>query len=82
MSEQGLFRVNALKQQAAKLDGDVIIAQPLSSSVLTLVLLLLVALLVSFLALSSFHRKETVSGYLKPDLGLAKVSSPRPGIVS
>ncbi|SEA43831.1 HlyD family efflux transporter periplasmic adaptor subunit [Alkalimonas amylolytica] len=82
MSEQRLFRVNAVKQQAAKLDGDVIIAQPLSSSVLTIALLLLVSILITFLALSSFHRKETVAGYLKPDLGLAKISSPRPGIVS
>ncbi|MCC5827195.1 HlyD family efflux transporter periplasmic adaptor subunit [Alkalimonas sp.] len=82
MSEQGLFRANAVKQQAAKLDGDVMIAQPLSSSVLTITLLLLVSILIAFLAFSSFHRKETVTGYLKPDLGLAKVSSPRPGIVS
>ncbi|MEN3158813.1 hypothetical protein ABC502_10565 [Alkalimonas sp. NCh-2] len=81
VSEQGLFRANALKQQAAKLDGDVIIAQPLSSSVLTIILMLLVFMLVAFLALSSFNRKETVTGYLKPDLGLAKVGSPRPGIV-
>nr|WP_300976243.1 HlyD family efflux transporter periplasmic adaptor subunit [Alkalimonas sp.] len=77
-----MFRANAVKQQAAKLDGDVMIAQPLSSSVLTITLLLLVSILIAFLAFSSFHRKETVTGYLKPDLGLAKVSSPRPGIVS
>lgn len=82
MLNNGLFRANAVRQQAAKLDGDVIIAQPLRSSVLTMALLLLVAILITFLALSSFHRKETVTGYLKPDLGLAKVSSPRPGIVS
>ena len=36
MSEQGLFRANAVKQQGARLDGEVIVAQPVSSTVLTI----------------------------------------------
>lgn len=39
MVQQGLFRVNAIKQQSACLDGDVIIAQPISSAILTAILL-------------------------------------------
>ncbi len=82
MSEQGLFRAAAVKQQATRLDGEVIIALPLSSSLLTIVLLLVVVVIISFLSLTSFNRKETVTGYLKPDIGLAKISSPRAGTVS
>jgi membrane fusion protein len=79
--EQGLFRANAVKQQSARLDGDVIVAQPLSITLLTAILLAVVLGLLTFLSLASFNRKETVSGYLKPDMGLAKVMSPRSGVI-
>jgi len=78
MSEQGLFRAAAVKQQAARLDGEVIIAQPLSSSVLTIVLLLSVVAIFSFLSLTSFNRKETVTGYLKPVTVWLKSAHPVP----
>ncbi|WP_423187516.1 HlyD family secretion protein [Alishewanella sp. d11] len=81
MAEHGLFRANAVKQQSARLDGDVIIAQPLSSTLLTVILVGVVLALVTFLSLASFNRKETVTGYLKPDMGLAKVMSPRSGVI-
>jgi membrane fusion protein len=81
VAEQGLFRANAVKQQSARLDGDVIIAQPLSSTLLTVILVGVVLTLLTFLSLASFNRKETVTGYLKPDMGLAKVMSPRSGVI-
>tara|TARA_Y100001951_G_scaffold104363_1_gene115738 strand:+ start:143 stop:1393 length:1251 start_codon:yes stop_codon:yes gene_type:complete len=81
VAEQGLFRANAVKQQSARLDGDVIIAQPLSSTVLTTILLCVVVAIVVFLSVTSFNRKETVTGYLKPDIGLAKVVSSRAGVI-
>jgi membrane fusion protein len=81
VSEQGLFRAKAIKQQSARLDGEVIIAQPLSSSLLTLILCAVVLVIVIFLCFSSFHRKETVTGYLKPDIGLAKVMASRAGVM-
>ena len=81
MAEQGLFRANAVKQQSARLDGDVIIAQPLSSTVLTTILLCVVVAIMVFLSVTSFNRKETVAGYLKPDIGLAKVMSSRAGVI-
>jgi len=81
MAEQRLFRANAIKQQSARLDGDVIIAQPLSSILLTAILVCVVLALITFLSLASFNRKETVTGYLKPDMGLAKVMSPRSGVI-
>ncbi|MFC3123139.1 HlyD family efflux transporter periplasmic adaptor subunit [Agaribacter flavus] len=77
----GLFRENAVKHQSAKLDGEVNIAQPLSSQILLLSLLIVVVLLAFFLFNADFNRKETVQGYLKPQSGLTKVLSPRAGII-
>lgn len=79
---QHLFRDEAVKAQANKLDGDVIIAQPVSTTVLTVSLFLAVILAVIFLSTSSFNRKETVTGFLQPDSGLSRILAPRTGIVS
>ncbi|WP_423185430.1 HlyD family secretion protein [Alishewanella sp. d11] len=81
MTNKPLFRLAAVNQQASRLDGDVIIAQPLSTTLLTIILVGVVLALVTFLSLASFNRKETVTGYLKPDMGLAKVMSPRSGVI-
>ncbi len=45
-------------------------------------MLLVVSALLVFLVQASFDRKETVAGYLKPSLGLAKITAPRAGVVS
>ena len=82
MTNEPLFRLAAVKQQANRLEGEVIIAQPLSTSLLTASLVLMVIAMLSFLAGSDFNRKATVSGYLQPDIGLAKVHASRPGIIS
>lgn len=81
MSEPSLFRPQALRQQGVKLEGNVVIAQPLSVSLLLAVLLLVVGLTLVFLGQASFHRKETVQGFLKPDRGLARVAPQRSGTV-
>ncbi|GGW70301.1 HlyD family efflux transporter periplasmic adaptor subunit [Alishewanella tabrizica] len=82
MTQKPLFRLAAIKQQANRLEGEVIIAQPLSSSILTGSLLAIVVAIIGFLATADFNRKETVSGYLQPDIGLAKVHAARAGIIS
>ncbi|WP_404397707.1 HlyD family secretion protein [Idiomarina loihiensis] len=82
MSNEGLFRNNAIKAQANKLDGDVIVAQPVSATVLTSCLLAAVAIAIVFLASSSFNRKETVSGFLQPDSGISRIAAPRNGVIS
>ncbi|MDX1391753.1 MAG: HlyD family efflux transporter periplasmic adaptor subunit [Rheinheimera sp.] len=81
MSSESLFRPEAVKQQGVKLDGDVIIAQPIKATVLVAALLTVVALAIIFLSQASFNRKETVSGYLKPDLGVARIAPQRNGTV-
>lgn len=79
MGSDNLFRAEALKHQGVKLDGSVVIAQPLKVSVLLSILVVVVMVLVLFLSQASFNRKETVVGYLKPDLGLARVAPQRSG---
>ena len=70
-----------MQAQANKLDGDVLIAQPVSSIVLTLCLVAAVVMTIIFLSTSSFNRKETVSGFLQPDAGISRVTAPRSGVV-
>lgn len=81
MDSDSLFRPEAVKQQGVKLDGDVIIAQPIKATVLVACLLMAVLIMVIFLSQASFHRKETVSGYLKPDVGVARVAPQRNGTI-
>lgn len=81
MSSESLFRPEAVKQQGVKLDGDVIIAQPIKATVLVAALITVVLLAIIFLSQASFNRKETVSGYLKPDLGVARIAPQRNGTV-
>lgn len=77
-----LFRKSATDAQANKLDGDVIIAQPLSATLLTTAMIGFVVLVIVFLAMSSFNRKETVAGFLQPDKGISRLVAPRRGLIS
>lgn len=81
MSSDDLFRPEAVKKQGVKLDGDVIVAQPIKVTVLVTVLAVVVLASITFLSQASFNRKETVIGYLKPDVGLARVAPQRNGTV-
>lgn len=81
MTSESLFRPEAVKQQGVKLDGDVIIAQPVRTTVLVVALVFTILLALVFLSQSSFNRKETVSGYLKPDLGVARIAPQRNGTI-
>lgn len=76
---QELFRRNALVKQAAKLDGAVLIARPLTANVLFIVLFAIILLGVVFLTHAQFHRKETVQGFIEPKAGVVKVQSNRSG---
>lgn len=77
-----MFRINAIKAQANRLEGEVTVAQPVSSTIVTTFLFIIVIAAILFLSLSSYDRKETVSGFLQPDSGLSRISAPRGGIIS
>lgn len=76
-----LFRSEALAHQRQRLFGDVHLAIPLSVRLLVIWLAVIVVAAVAFLALSEYARKETVSGFLRPDHGLIKIRGPRSGRV-
>jgi membrane fusion protein len=61
--------------------GEVVSLQPISSTVLSWSLAGLVVLILCFLSIAQYARKETVTGYLTPTFGTAKVFVPQQGIV-
>ncbi|TKB45631.1 HlyD family efflux transporter periplasmic adaptor subunit [Thalassotalea mangrovi] len=67
----GLFRKEVLSKQQ-RLQGGVVLTQPLSLTFTVLMLVIVTVLLAAFLSLASYSRKETVRGYLKPDKGIVK----------
>jgi len=77
-----LFRKEALDHQRERLWGDVVLTQPLSTRFLTFGLLFVVAMLIAFLVFSTYTRKETVTGYLKPQGGLVQVYPSQPGQIT
>lgn len=77
----GLFRKEALEHQGHKLDGEVTLATHMSFSVITFLLVLIVLIGTAYLFLGDYQRKEVVSGYLRPTLGLDKVYTVVPGVI-
>jgi membrane fusion protein len=61
--------------------GEVVSLQPLSSTILSWCLAGLVVLILCFLAIAQYARKETVTGYLTPTFGTARIFVPQQGFV-
>lgn len=78
---RALFRAEALQAQRQQWLGQVQLIRPLSVTVLTLGVALVVLALVGFLALTEYTRKATTSGVLAPDLGLIRLVPSAAGTV-
>ena len=78
---EGLFRLNAVSKQSSRLEGAVVISRPVSSKILFSALLMAIVIALVFLINASFHRKETVVGYLSLEEGLSKVLAPTTGVL-
>lgn len=76
-----LFRHEMLEARREKALGGVLLVQPISTTVLTVVSLALAAALVIFAFWGEYTRKAHVSGYLVPTAGLIKVSSREMGTI-
>ncbi|CZF84002.1 HlyD family efflux transporter periplasmic adaptor subunit [Grimontia marina] len=76
-----LYRQSVIDAQKQRLHGDVLLAQPLSISLIVAILFISLSLLVLFLNYAEYSRKETVQGYILPDRGIIKSFSQRKGIV-
>jgi membrane fusion protein len=61
--------------------GEVVSLQPISSTILSWALAALVALILFFLSIAQYARKETVTGYLTPTFGTAKIFVPQQGYI-
>ncbi len=81
MSES-LFRKEAIEHKRERLWGNVIVIQPLSFTVLSIVISLVVGLIVALLLWGNYARRETVNGYLAPNTGLSKIYAKNNGIVT
>ncbi|MFL4973539.1 MAG: HlyD family efflux transporter periplasmic adaptor subunit [Microvirga sp.] len=80
--DRQLFRQQAIDfQRHHRQWGDVASLQPLSLKVATWFVAAVVALLIGFLFVAQYARKETAVGYLTPTKGTAKVFVPRRGTV-
>ena len=76
---QDLFRREALDFNRDKSFGDVVLARPLSFSLLTFFAVLVAVIAVAFMAYGQYTRKAHVSGYLAPNKGMIKILAPQTG---
>jgi membrane fusion protein len=61
--------------------GEVVSLQPISSTILSWTLAGLVAFILVFISIAQYARKETVTGYLTPTFGTAKIFVPQQGFI-
>ncbi len=76
-----LFRKQVIERQGNRLFGEVSLASPVSTWVVTWLIGAIVAVIVLALLVGGYARKEIVQGWLKPDKGLVRVVSPLLGTV-
>ena len=82
MSQRLLFRQEAIDFQRQNRNwGAVVLLQPVSTKILAWFLAAVVALILVFLSIAQYARKETVIGYLTPTVGTAKIFVPQQGFV-
>lgn len=77
-----LFRTEALEGKRRQLYGVATIHQPPSLLWLTVLVAVITVVVFILLCTTPIPQKETVSGWLTPDVGLAQVYSPKGGIAT
>lgn len=81
MSLDQLFRNEAAAYQTQRLYGTILLRQPWSATILTLLFSGLVGLLIVFFFTAGFSRKENLDGLVLPDRGLIRLAAPQAGVV-
>lgn len=82
LPQRPLFRQEAIEfQRHHRQWGDVALLQPVSTKLLTWLFTATVVLIIVFMSMAQYARKETVAGYLAPTAGTAKIFVPRPGTI-
>jgi membrane fusion protein len=80
--QRSLFRSEALAFQRLQQSGGVVLMRPIPAKLLFWSLAAAFAVIVVFLALAQYARKETVTGYLSPTAGVARIFAPRAGTIA
>lgn len=76
-----LFRKQVIESRGSRLLGEVSLASPVSTWVVTWLIGAIVAVIALALLIGGYARKEIVQGWIKPDKGLVRVVSPLLGTV-
>jgi membrane fusion protein len=76
-----LFRREAVKHATTRLEGEVLLATPLSVRTLGLLLAGVVLAALLFASMASYARKATVNGLLVPDQGMIRATLSSPGLL-
>jgi membrane fusion protein len=77
-----LFREEVSEYRRTRLHGEVVLTQPLSTSLMVAGLFTIIAIAVTWVSLGSYARIETVPGILVTDIPSAKVVAIAPGVVT
>ena len=80
--DAALFRTEAVEARNQRLEGEVILAQPVRAHILTGLLVAIVALLAAWLTLGTYTRSEIARGILLTDIPSAKVLAMKPGRIT
>ena len=80
--DSSLFRTEAIEARNERLQGEVILAQPVRATVLTVLVVAIVALAAAWIVLGSYTRSEVARGILVTDAPSAKVLATRPGQIA
>ncbi len=76
-----LFRKEAVTHATRRLNGEVVLATPVSFRIIAFLAVVVVVGAVLFVATASYARKETVVGWLTPDAGMIRLSARQGGVV-
>ncbi len=82
MSNETLFRQEVMAHKGQSSYGQIILAQPVSLKLLTIVSVLLALSVMAYFTWGSYTRKVQVSGVLMPAQGLTKVASSQGGVIT
>ena len=76
-----LFRTEAIAHAARRIEGEVVVARSLSTSLLSWVSLALLGSVALFISTAPYVRKETVPGWLTTSGGIVRVAAQGDGVV-
>lgn len=77
-----LFRPSPIESRRRKLYGDVSLWQPVSGIYYSIAAIACVSLALVYLAIGKYSRKESVVGWVAPEMGLSQIYALRGGVVA